>query len=186
MVFKNPRDNTQFVHLARRVYAAKNISSFHKTYSQACKEPHSYLFLDLTQSINIYLDIEQRFSLGKSARFLHLFSVMSRLQSQLQILQVLKDAKPQARRALLASADEELIKAIVGCALNSLNGKYKLTKEEKCKWKKYKSCLRALIDPNISFKSKRKLLLQKSGFIFPMLASVFSDIIGSLISNNYN
>ena len=51
VVFKNPRDKTQIVHLARQVYP-KNISSFHKTYLEACKDPHGYLFLDLTQSIN--------------------------------------------------------------------------------------------------------------------------------------
>ena len=51
VLFKNPRDNTQIVHLARQVYT-ENISSFHKTYLDVCKTPHTYLFLDLTQSIN--------------------------------------------------------------------------------------------------------------------------------------
>jgi len=51
VVFKNLRDKTQIVHLARQVYP-ENISSFHKTYLEACKDPHTYLFLDLTQSIN--------------------------------------------------------------------------------------------------------------------------------------
>jgi hypothetical protein len=51
VVFKNPRDKTQIVHLARQVYP-ENISSVHKTYLEACKDPHTYLFLDLTQSIN--------------------------------------------------------------------------------------------------------------------------------------
>jgi hypothetical protein len=50
-VFKNPRDKTQIVHLARQVYP-ENISSFHKTYLEVCRDLHSYLFLDLTQSIN--------------------------------------------------------------------------------------------------------------------------------------
>ena len=113
---------------------------------------------------------------------------MSRLQSQLHFLHVLKDAKPHARRALLASANDELIKAIVECALNTLNGDHKLTKEEKSKLKKYvyKSRLRALINPKISFMSKRKLLVQKVVFIVPFLANVLSGVIGSLISNNNN
>jgi len=51
VVFKNPRDKTQIVHLDRQVYPG-NISSFHKTYLDVCKDPHTYLFLDLTQSIN--------------------------------------------------------------------------------------------------------------------------------------
>ena len=51
VVFKNTRDKTQVVHLARQVYP-ENICSFHKTYLDDCKDPHTYLFLDLTQSIN--------------------------------------------------------------------------------------------------------------------------------------
>ena len=50
VVFKNPRDKTDF-HFARQVYP-ENISSFHKTYLHDCKDPHTYLVLDLTQSIN--------------------------------------------------------------------------------------------------------------------------------------
>ena len=51
IVFKNRRDKTQIVHLARQVYP-ESIPSFHKTYLEVCKDPHTYLFLDLTQSIN--------------------------------------------------------------------------------------------------------------------------------------
>ena len=169
VVFKNPRDKTKIVHLARQVYP-ENISSSHKTYLEACKNPHSYLFLDLTQSINDLLRFRTKIFLGKRARFLHLFSLMSRLQSQLHLLNVLKDAKPQARRALLASADDELIKAIVECALNTLNCNHTRGRDEQIK--KYKNRLRALIDPKISFKSKRKLLVGKGGFIVPLLDSV--------------
>jgi hypothetical protein len=88
---------------------------------------------------------------------------MNRLKSQLHFLHVLKDAKPQARRALLTSASDDLIKAIVECAINTLNGNHKLTKEEKSKLSKYKNRLRALINPKISFKSKRKFEFKKMG-----------------------
>ena len=76
------------------------------------------------------------------------------MKSQLHFLHVLKDAKPQARRALLTSADDDLIKAIVECAINTLNGNHKLTKEDKGKLSKYKNCLRALVNPKISFKNE--------------------------------
>jgi len=109
---------------------------------------------------------------------------MNRLKSQLHFLNVLKDAKPQARRALLTSADDDLIKAIVECAINTLNGNHKLTKEDKGKLSKYKNRLRALVNLKISFKIKRKLLVQKGGFIVPLLTSILSGVIGSLISGN--
>jgi len=77
---------------------------------------------------------------------------MNRLKSQLHFLHVLKDAKPQAGQPLLASADEELIKAIIDCAINTLNGNHKLTIDEKSKLKKYKNRLRALVKPKIVLK----------------------------------
>ena len=83
---------------------------------------------------------------------------MIRLKSQLYFLHVLKDAKPQARRALLASASDDLIKVIVDCSISTLNGNHKLTKDEKSKLQKYKNLLRALVFPKISFKSKNKIL----------------------------
>jgi len=109
---------------------------------------------------------------------------MNRLKSQLHFLHLLKEAKPQARRALLASAGDNLIKAIVGCAINTLNGNHKLNKEEKSILSKYKNSLRALIDPRIIFKSKRKFLIQKGGFVVPILTSILSGVKGTLISNN--
>ena len=109
---------------------------------------------------------------------------MKRLKSQLHFLHILKSAKPQARRLLLASADDEFIKALFECAINTLNGNHKLNEEEKSKLSKYKSRLRALVNPKVTFKSKRKLLIQKGGFIVPLLTSILSGVIGTLISNN--
>ena len=71
-------------------------------------------------------------------------------------------------------------------AINTLNGNHKLTQDKKGKLKKYKNRLRALVNPKICFKSKRKFLFQKGGFIVPLLASVLSGVIGSLINNNNN
>ena len=105
---------------------------------------------------------------------------MNRLKSELHFLHVLKSAKPLARRALLASADDELIKALVECAINTLNGNHILKKEEKSKLSKYKGRLRALVNPKISFKNKRKHLIQKDGFRVPL----FKYFVGSNRNTN--
>jgi hypothetical protein len=84
---------------------------------------------------------------------------------------------------LLESASDELIKAIVECAINTLNGNPKLSKEEKGKLNKFKKRLRALVDPKFSFKRKSKLIVQKGGFIVPLLTSILSGVIGALINN---
>jgi len=39
----------------------------------------------------------------------------------------------------------------------------------------------ALILPTVSFKSKRKLLIEKGGFIIPILTSILSGVIETLI-----
>jgi hypothetical protein len=49
VVFKNPRVKTEVVHFARQVYP-ENITSFHNIYLDFCRDTHTYLFLDLTQS----------------------------------------------------------------------------------------------------------------------------------------
>ena len=77
---------------------------------------------------------------------------MNLLTSQLHFLHILKDAKTQARRVLIISADEDLIKTIVECTINTLNWNHKLTKEDKGKLSKYKNRLRALVNPKVSFK----------------------------------
>ena len=64
---------------------------------------------------------------------MHLYRVMIRLKSQLHFLHVLKDAKPQPRRASLAVGSDDLIKAIVECAINTQNGNHKVTKDEESK-----------------------------------------------------
>jgi len=183
VVFKSPRDKIRIVHLARQVYPV-NISSFHKTYLDVCKDSHTYLFLDLTQSINDLLRFRIKFFPRELTEVSAPVKVMNRLKSQLHFLHVLKYAKPQAIRALLTSASNDLIKAIVECATNTLNGNHLLTKDEKSKLSKYTNRLRALVNPNISFKSQRKFLVQKGEFIIPLLKSILSSVIGAIVSNN--
>jgi hypothetical protein len=65
VVFKNPKYNTQIVHLARQVYPENN-SSFHKIYLDVCRVFHSYLFLDFTQSINSFLRFRTKVFPGES------------------------------------------------------------------------------------------------------------------------
>jgi len=109
---------------------------------------------------------------------------MNRLKSQLHFLHVIKGAKQQDRRALLASADVELIKNIVECDINTLNGNHKVSKDEKGKLKKNKNRLLELLNPKIRFKSNRKHLVQKGGFVVPLLPSIFSDVIGTIINTH--
>jgi hypothetical protein len=73
--------------------------------------------------------------------FLRLLKVMNRLKLQLHFFFFFKDSKPQAKRALLTSAGDYLIKAIVESHINTLNGNRQLNKEDKGKLSKYKNRL---------------------------------------------
>ena len=44
-----------------------------------------------------------------------------------------------------------LIKPVIECAINTLDGNYKLSEEEKGKLSKYKNRLRALVNPKITY-----------------------------------
>lgn len=54
VLFKNPRDQAQFRYLARQIYP-DNSRELTRVYKEATERPHSYLFIDLTQSINDHL-----------------------------------------------------------------------------------------------------------------------------------
>lgn len=49
VLFKNPRDSSQIMHLAKQMYPA-NPKYLHHCYTQATEDPHGYLFIDLKQT----------------------------------------------------------------------------------------------------------------------------------------
>ena len=93
-----------------------------------CKDPHTYLFLDLTQPINDILRFRTKMFPEETTEVIAHF----RGNKPVELAATLPSrTKPQARRALLPSAGDDLIKAIVDCAINTLNGNHKLSKEGK-------------------------------------------------------
>ena len=48
VIFKNPRDKTQFQSIARQI-RARNVKPLTDIFEAATEKPFSYLFLDLTQ-----------------------------------------------------------------------------------------------------------------------------------------
>lgn len=56
IIFKNPRDRAQIKHLARQVFP-EDSKFLQEAYIDATKNPHSYLFLDLSQDIDEMLRV---------------------------------------------------------------------------------------------------------------------------------
>ena len=95
------------------------------------------------------------------------------------MLRVLAKSKPSMTKAIIKTADGDVINAVCECCLNVLKGTITLYLEER-KWvRKNKERLRSLVKKNVSIK-KKKALIQSGGFLSSLLLPVLS-VVGSLI-----
>ena len=101
---------------------------------------------------------------------------MKRIRSNYHSLHVLKDARPNLRRAILANNDKELINSVGECALNVLQGNVKLSKCAKRKLRKFRRQLRTVADRHVSLAVKKKVIIQSGGFIVPFRSAVLPTI----------
>lgn len=108
---------------------------------------------------------------------------MKRLKRNHRILQLLKTSNKKLRGSVLKTCNDDAIKAIVEIIINTLNGNNKISKHVLTRLKKHKSILRTLACSRKSLKAKRKILIQKGGFLPVLIGTVLSGIIGKLISS---
>lgn len=106
---------------------------------------------------------------------------MNRLRAQKHMLHVLKNCKPCMRKNILSNSSGELIKTLCEVCLNVLNGNAKISKNCKNRLHKYKTVIRQLAKPGGRISNKRKILIQKGGFLPTLLTAVLSGIVGKLI-----
>ena len=106
---------------------------------------------------------------------------MKRLRVHKHMLHVLKNCKPCTRKIILKNGSGELVKTLCEICLNVLNGNAKISKKCKNHLRKYKTILRKLAKPKSSLSNKRKILVQKGGFLPIILSAVLSGIVGKLI-----
>lgn len=91
-------------------------------------------------------------------------------------------AKPKLRSAIVKHSDDGLIKAISEIALNTLNGNNKIDNKTIRKLHPYKRQMRCLACSKRSSKSKRKIIIQKGGFLPLLIGSILSGVIGALFN----
>ena len=75
-------------------------------------------------------------------------------------------------KAILANCKSELVKTLSECSLNLLRSNVKLTPCQKRKLRKYRTHLRKLEDKRVSLTSKKKAIVQRRGFLLPLLGVV--------------
>ena|SRR5215469_12920445 len=105
---------------------------------------------------------------------------MKRIKSNYSALELLKKAKPKLRKAILLNCGSDLLKCVGECALNVLRGTVKLTKCSKRKLRKHRGLLRKIADRGVSINKKRKIIVQRGGFLLPLLSAVL-PFIASLV-----
>ncbi len=97
---------------------------------------------------------------------------MRRIKANYHTLQVLRNAKPKQSNAIIFNCNKDLLHSISECVLNVLNGSTSLSDCLKPKLKKYKSSLRLLVDRRLTRSAKTKLIVQRGGFLLPLLSAV--------------
>ena len=107
-----------------------------------------------------------------------------RLAKNLDMLKILKTAKPQQRKLILQSANNDLIYCLCECIQNLLHGNVKISQKRKIELKKYANILRKIADRKTKVQKKREILIQKGGFLPALLAPVLgiaSGLVGELV-----
>lgn len=103
-------------------------------------------------------------------------------KKQLRVLQALCYLSNTQRQAVLRKADPALIRCICECILNILQGTVPLSPEYKTKLKRHVKLLRKLSSKGSSFQNKKKIIIQKGGFLPLFLAPVLGALISNFIS----
>lgn len=106
--------------------------------------------------------------------------VATRLRRNFEYLKYLKKAKKNQRNSLLKTAHKDLILCICDCALNVLRGNVRLSTKTKKALCRHRAALRALAENRRGIEKKRKLLVQKGGFLPFLLAPILSAAGGFL------
>lgn len=98
------------------------------------------------------------------------------------LLETLCYLKKKQRASFLRDADNNLIKCIQECIFNTLRGNVPLDSKEKKRLIGHRAILRRIASKQGNLKDKKKLLVQRGGFlpylIVPILSAVLSRIIG--------
>ena len=104
----------------------------------------------------------------------------ARVKRHLPLLQWLSRAHPKTCKAVIQSADKDLLDTLCECSLNILKGNVPLTGSQKRQLSRHKQTLRLLVGGRRrSVKNKRRLL-QKGGFLGTLLRAV-TGVLGSLL-----
>ena len=128
--------------------------------------------------------------INKKLKNIYLNFIMNNpIEKELDVFKYLisKYCTKENQRDVIRRAKGPLINKICECILNIINGKIKLSTEDFEKLKPYKNLFRKLIAKNTKIKEKKRLIIQKGGFLqilIPAIISGLATIISSAISSS--
>ena len=106
---------------------------------------------------------------------------------------MLKKAKPKLHKGIISNCNKKLLKSISECVLNVLNDNLLLSDCAKRKLKKHKAYLRSLAYRRLPLAFKKRIIVQRGGFLLPLLPAVLPTLASLLFrtrdkqqSNNNN
>jgi hypothetical protein len=105
----------------------------------------------------------------------------ARLKRNIGFLRQLKQASERKRRRLILATKPDHLKCITECAHNILCGNVRITNGQKKKLKRHAKYIRLLAKKHFSLPKKKRLLVQRGGFL-PALIAPILGIVGSLLS----
>jgi hypothetical protein len=108
-------------------------------------------------------------------------SALKLLRENKHTLCVLKSAEPKLRKALLKAVPPQVIETIAEIAHNILRGNVPLSEKQRKKIEPFKKVIRKIASNCVSCKKKRKLLIQKGGFLGVIISSLLASIVGELL-----
>ena len=97
---------------------------------------------------------------------------------------MLKTTKPKVRKAIFSNCDKELVNSICECLLNVLNGNVLLSGCDTRKLRKHKAVLRKVAEKRVHLSGKKKLIVQRGGFLLPLLRAVLSAVAGLIFKSH--
>ncbi len=109
----------------------------------------------------------------------------NRLIKNKEFLLLLSNCEKKIRDAVLNKCSKERILSIVECILNVINGNIQIDPESYEKLKPFNKIFKKILDKKNNFKIKRKLIVQKGGFLqflIPAIVSGIATIISSSVS----
>jgi len=114
---------------------------------------------------------------------------MNPIEKELDVFKYLisKYCTKENQKDVIKRAKGPLINKICECILNILNGKIKISSDEFEKLKPYKNLFRKLLVKKTKLKEKKRLIIQKGGFLqilIPAIISGLATIISSAIAKS--